>query len=63
MNALREEAPQVDSSKLEQLLSAAYALVSPELQQISLPDFPIDSLHAAALILVLALSTIVIYVC
>ncbi|XP_013145286.1 PREDICTED: von Willebrand factor A domain-containing protein 8 [Papilio polytes] len=51
MNALREEAFQVDSSKLEQLLSAAYALVSPELQQISLPDFPIDSLHAAALIL------------
>ncbi|XP_045536521.1 von Willebrand factor A domain-containing protein 8 [Papilio machaon] len=51
MNALREEAPKVDSVKLEQLLSAAYALVSPELQQISLPDFPIDSLHAAALIL------------
>ncbi|KPI95707.1 Uncharacterized protein KIAA0564-like [Papilio xuthus] len=51
MNALREEAPKVDSGKLEQLLSAAYALVSPELQQISLPDFPIDSLHAAALIL------------
>ncbi|CAG5045403.1 unnamed protein product [Parnassius apollo] len=51
MNALRQEAPQVDPVKLEKLLSAAYALISPELQQISLPDFPIDSLQAAALIL------------
>ncbi|CAH2048800.1 unnamed protein product, partial [Iphiclides podalirius] len=51
MNSLREEAPGVDATKLEQLLSAAYALASPKLQQISLPDFPIDSLHAAARIL------------
>ncbi|KAI5635774.1 AAA domain (dynein-related subfamily) domain-containing protein [Phthorimaea operculella] len=49
--ALKDEAPQVDSTKLEQLLSAAYALISPELQQVSLPDFPIDNLQAAALIL------------
>ncbi|XP_026486549.2 von Willebrand factor A domain-containing protein 8 [Vanessa tameamea] len=51
LNALKEEAPRVDTAKLEQLLSAAYALISPELQQISLPDFPVDSLYAAALIL------------
>ncbi|XP_072949521.1 von Willebrand factor A domain-containing protein 8 [Epargyreus clarus] len=51
LNTLRDEAPGVDPAKLEQLLSAAYALISPELQQISLPDFPVDNLHAAALIL------------
>ncbi|XP_049873594.1 von Willebrand factor A domain-containing protein 8 [Pectinophora gossypiella] len=51
LTALKEEAPQVDPVKLEQLLSAAYALISPELQQVRLPDFPIDNLHVAALIL------------
>ncbi|XP_075977606.1 von Willebrand factor A domain-containing protein c12.2 [Anticarsia gemmatalis] len=51
LSVLQEEAPQVDPVKLEQLLSAAYALISPELQQVSLPDFPVDSLQAAALIL------------
>ncbi|XP_061716491.1 von Willebrand factor A domain-containing protein 8 [Cydia pomonella] len=51
LNTLKDEAPKVDQAKLEQLLSAAYALISPELQQVSLPDFPVDSLHAAALIL------------
>lgn len=49
---LKEDAPNADQTKLEQLMSAAYALVSPELLQISLPDFPVDSLHVAALILV-----------
>lgn len=48
---LKEDAPNADQTKLEQLMSAAYALVSPELLQISLPDFPVDSLHVAALIL------------
>ncbi|CAG4971078.1 unnamed protein product [Colias eurytheme] len=48
---LKEEAPRVDPTKLEQLMSAAYALISPELQQVSLPDFPIDNLHTAAYIL------------
>ncbi|CAH0692016.1 unnamed protein product [Spodoptera exigua] len=51
LNVLKEEAPRVDGVKLEQLLSAAYALISPELQQVTLPDFPVDSLQAAALIL------------
>ncbi|KAJ8722262.1 hypothetical protein PYW08_004664 [Mythimna loreyi] len=51
LNVLRDEAPRVDGTKLEQLLSAAYALISPELQQVSLPDFPVDSLQSAALIL------------
>ncbi|KAI8437077.1 hypothetical protein MSG28_010437 [Choristoneura fumiferana] len=51
LNTLKEEAPTVDQAKLEQLLSAAYALISPELQQVSLPDFPVDSLQAATLIL------------
>ncbi|XP_028166963.1 von Willebrand factor A domain-containing protein 8-like [Ostrinia furnacalis] len=51
LSVLKEECPHVDSVKLEQLLSAAYALISPELQQVSLPDFPIDSLQAAARIL------------
>ncbi|XP_041978858.1 von Willebrand factor A domain-containing protein 8 [Aricia agestis] len=48
---LTSELPRVDSNKLERVLSAAYALTSTELQQISLPDFPIDNLHAAAAIL------------
>uniref|UniRef100_A0A2A4JAX2 von Willebrand factor A domain-containing protein 8 n=1 Tax=Heliothis virescens TaxID=7102 RepID=A0A2A4JAX2_HELVI len=51
LSVLKDEAPRVDSVKLEQVLSAAYALISPELQQVSLPDFPVDSLQAAALIL------------
>ncbi|KAJ0176447.1 hypothetical protein K1T71_007626 [Dendrolimus kikuchii] len=51
LNQLKEEAPKVDPAKLEQLLSVAYALISPELQQVSLPDFPVDSLHSVALIL------------
>ncbi|GBP05227.1 von Willebrand factor A domain-containing protein 8 [Eumeta japonica] len=49
--ALREEAPNADPTKLEALMSAAYALVSPEVQQVTLPDFPIDSLHMAARVL------------
>lgn len=52
LSVLKDEAPRVDPVKLEQLLSAAYALISPELQQVTLPDFPVDSLQAAALILV-----------
>ncbi|XP_023941851.1 von Willebrand factor A domain-containing protein 8 [Bicyclus anynana] len=51
LNSLKEDAPKVDTKKLEQVLSAAYALISPELQEISLPDFPVDNLYAAALIL------------
>lgn len=56
---LRDEAPQANPAKLEQLLSAAYALISPELQQVSLPDFPVDSLQAAALILVSLLNDVI----
>ncbi|VVC90828.1 unnamed protein product [Leptidea sinapis] len=51
LNELMSEMPSVDSAKLEQLMSAAYALISTELQQVSLPDFPIDNIHAAATVL------------
>ncbi|XP_053609608.1 von Willebrand factor A domain-containing protein 8 [Plodia interpunctella] len=51
LNALKEEVTEVNTAKLEELLSAAYALISPELQMVRLPDFPVDSLQAAALIL------------
>ncbi|KOB75074.1 Uncharacterized protein OBRU01_08133, partial [Operophtera brumata] len=42
--ALKEEAPRVDRVKLEQVLSAAYALISPELQQERNPGIPIHKL-------------------
>ncbi|XP_059052100.1 von Willebrand factor A domain-containing protein 8 [Achroia grisella] len=51
LNLLKEDAPNVNVAKLEHLLEAAYALISPELQMVNLPDFPVDNLHAAALIL------------
>lgn len=51
LSTLQESAPGANTEKLEQLLSAAYALISPELQQVKLPDFPIDNLHVAAAIL------------
>ncbi|XP_050455261.1 von Willebrand factor A domain-containing protein 8 [Cataglyphis hispanica] len=48
---LRNLAPNVDSRKLSQLLSCAHALISQEAITIGLPDFPLDSLSSAALIL------------
>ncbi|XP_020295442.1 von Willebrand factor A domain-containing protein 8 isoform X2 [Pseudomyrmex gracilis] len=48
---LRSLAPNVDTGKLSQLLSCAHALVTQEAVTVGLPDFPLDSLSAAALIL------------
>jgi len=42
----------VDAGKLSQLLSCAHALITQEAIAIGLPDFPLDSLSSAALILV-----------
>lgn len=50
--SLRNLAPNVDAGKLSQLLSCAHALITQEAIAIGLPDFPLDSLSAAALILV-----------
>lgn len=49
---LRNLAPNVDAGKLSQLLSCAHALITQEAITIGLPDFPLDSLSSAALILV-----------
>lgn len=51
-DVLKKLAPNVDAGKLSQLLSCAHALVSQEAVTIGLPDFPLDSLSSAALILV-----------
>ncbi|XP_014486715.1 PREDICTED: von Willebrand factor A domain-containing protein 8 [Dinoponera quadriceps] len=50
-DALKNLAPNVDAGKLSQLLSCAHALISQEAVTIGLPDFPLDSLPSAALIL------------
>uniref|UniRef100_A0A1B6BXM8 VWFA domain-containing protein n=1 Tax=Clastoptera arizonana TaxID=38151 RepID=A0A1B6BXM8_9HEMI len=43
--------PTVPQDKLSQLLSCAFALMSPESQALGLPDFPGDNLHIAAQLL------------
>ncbi|XP_011645711.1 von Willebrand factor A domain-containing protein 8 [Pogonomyrmex barbatus] len=48
---LRNLAPNVDAGKLSQLLSCAHALVTQEAVTIGLPDFPLDNLSSAALIM------------
>jgi len=50
---LRNLAPNVDTGKLSQLLSCAHALVTQEAVTIGLPDFPLDNLSSAALIMVI----------
>jgi len=50
---LRNLAPNVDAGKLSQLLSCAHALVTQEAVNIGLPDFPLDNLSSAALIVVI----------
>ncbi|XP_032686011.1 von Willebrand factor A domain-containing protein 8 [Odontomachus brunneus] len=50
-DTLKNLAPNVDAGKLSQLLSCAHALVSQEAFSIGLPDFPLDSLSSAAVIL------------
>jgi len=52
LDVLRKLAPNVDVAKLSQLLSCAHALVTQEAVSVGLPDFPLDSLSSAALILV-----------
>ncbi|XP_072747214.1 von Willebrand factor A domain-containing protein 8 [Anoplolepis gracilipes] len=48
---LKNFAPNVDAGKLSQLLSCAHTLITQEAITIGLPDFPLDSLSSAALIL------------
>lgn len=52
-DALKNLAPTVDVGKLSQLLSCAHALITQEAFAIGLPDFPLDNLSSAALILVI----------
>lgn len=52
MSLLKTKFPQVSESKLTQLVSAAFALSSPESVALALPDFPMDSLDKGAHILV-----------
>lgn len=49
---MQEIAPNVPLEKLENLLSAALGLRSPESVALGLPDFPMDSLLTAAKIMV-----------
>lgn len=49
---LKTLAPSVSEAKLQLILSAAFAILSKEGAAQGLPDFPIDNLSAAALILV-----------
>lgn len=51
LNELRGIAPTAPQEKLELLLSTAYAILSKESVSLGLPDFPIDNLPVAALIL------------
>lgn len=51
LNELKAIAPTTPQEKLELLLSAAYALLSKESIALGLPDFPVDSLPLAALML------------
>lgn len=52
MQTSRKLAPNVDSGKLSQLLSCAHALVTQEAISLGLPDFPLDNLFSAAIIMV-----------
>lgn len=51
LNELRAIAANAPQEKLELLLSAAYALLSKESIALGLPDFPVDNLPLAALML------------
>ena len=51
LQSSRKLAPNVDSGKLSQLLSCAHALVTQEAISLGLPDFPLDNLFSAALIM------------
>ncbi len=51
-NILFSDFPSTNAKKMEQLLSCAYSLNSPESKAIGLPDFPVDNLQYTAKILV-----------
>ncbi|XP_076618440.1 von Willebrand factor A domain-containing protein c12.2 isoform X2 [Colletes latitarsis] len=51
METLRNLVPNVDAGKLSQLLSCAHALVTQEAISLGLPDFPLDNLTSAAIIM------------
>ncbi|KAG7197989.1 hypothetical protein KM043_016215 [Ampulex compressa] len=51
LETLKSLAPNVDSGRLSQLLSCAHALMMQEAVSLGLPDFPLDNLKSAALIL------------
>lgn len=53
---MRNLVPNVDPGKLSQLLSCAHALVTEEAVSLGLPDFPLDNLPSAAVIMVNILS-------
>lgn len=50
--ALKSLAPHVDGATLSQLLSCCHALITEEAVSLGLPDFPLDNLSSAAIILV-----------
>lgn len=52
MENLKKLVPNVNPAKLAQLLSCAYALVTQEAVSLGLPDFPLDNLFSAAIIMV-----------
>nr|XP_031838808.1 von Willebrand factor A domain-containing protein 8 isoform X2 [Nomia melanderi] len=51
LETLKNLVPNVDSGKLSQLLSCAHALVTEEAVSLGLPDFPLDNLTSAAIIM------------
>ncbi|XP_024941330.1 von Willebrand factor A domain-containing protein 8 isoform X2 [Cephus cinctus] len=51
LEMLKRIAPNVDVAKLSQLLSSCHALTTHEAITLGLPDFPLDNLQSAALIL------------
>ena len=52
MQNLKSIAPSVDSGKLSQLLSCCYAFVTEDAVSMGLPDFPLDNLSSAAIMMV-----------
>lgn len=52
LDELKRLASNVDPGKLSQLLSCCHALVTEEALNLGLPDFPLDNVTSAALILV-----------
>ncbi|XP_076294765.1 von Willebrand factor A domain-containing protein c12.2 isoform X2 [Lasioglossum baleicum] len=51
LETLKSSLPNIDPGKLSQLLSCAHALVTEEAKSLGLPDFPLDNLTSAAIIM------------